>query len=120
MNGTSSAHTLEHHLLPDSIEIGTGTWQWGDTMMWGYGRGYAENDVRAAFKASLDAGITFFDTAELYGWGKSERFVGKFLHELNADAIIATKFLPYPWRFTKAQLIAALAGSLKRLALADG
>jgi aryl-alcohol dehydrogenase-like predicted oxidoreductase len=118
MNGTTPAvHTLENHMLPDSVEIGTGTWQWGDTMMWGYGNGYAEGDVRAAFKASLDAGIIFFDTAEMYGWGKSERFVGKFLHELNADAIIATKFLPFPWRFTKAQLIAALAGSLKRLAL---
>ena len=118
MNGTKpQVHTLENHLLPDSIEIGTGTWQWGDTMMWGYGRGYAENDVRDAFKASLDAGIIFFDTAELYGWGKSERFVGKFLRELNANAIIATKFLPFPWRFSKAQLIAALAGSLKRLGL---
>ena len=117
MNGTKAAQTLDNHLLPDDIEIGTGTWQWGDTMMWGYGRGYAENDVRAAFKASLDAGITFFDTAELYGWGKSERFVGKFLRETGADAIIATKFLPFPWRFTKAQLIAALAGSLKRLGL---
>jgi len=117
MNSTNPIHTLEYHYLPDTIEIGTGTWQWGDTMMWQYGKGYSESDVRAAFKASLDAGINFFDTAELYGWGKSERLVGKFMHELNADAIIATKFLPFPWRFTKPQLSAALAGSLKRLAL---
>ncbi len=120
MNGTNTTtKPFENHLIPDSIEIGTGTWQWGDTMVWGYGHGYGEAEVHAAFQASLDAGINFFDTAELYGWGKSERFIGKFVAETHANIYIATKFLPYPWRLTRPQLIAALAGSLKRLGMSS-
>ena len=85
--------------------------------MWGFGKGYADDDVRQAFKASLDAGITFYDTAELYGVGKSERLLGQFIRETNAQVIVATKFLPFPWRLTKGQLISALRGSLKRLGM---
>ncbi len=107
---------LDHHRLP-AVEIGTGTWQWGDRLTWGFGGAYAENDVRDAFKASLDAGINFFDTAEMYGWGKSERLLGQFIRESGANVLVATKFLPFPWRFTRAQLIAALSGSLKRLGM---
>ena len=59
--------------------LGIGTWQWGDSMMWGYGKGYAEGEIQAAFDASMAAGITCFDTAEMYGFGKSERFLGKFI-----------------------------------------
>ena len=59
--------------------LGIGTWQWGDSMMWGYGKGYAEGEIKAAFDASMAAGITCFDTAEMYGFGKSERFLGKFV-----------------------------------------
>jgi aryl-alcohol dehydrogenase-like predicted oxidoreductase len=116
MNGTAALEqTLDQHQFPASIEIGTGTWQWGDKLMWGFGKGYSEADVRAAFDASLDAGITFFDTAELYGWGKSERLLGKFIRESGAPAIVATKFLPFPWRIFRWQLLRALRGSLKRL-----
>jgi aryl-alcohol dehydrogenase-like predicted oxidoreductase len=113
----AAATALENHRLPDDIEIGTGTWQWGDTMTWGFGSGYGADDVRAAFKASVDAGIVFYDTAELYGWGKSDRLLGQFIREAGANVVVATKFLPFPWRLTQAQLIAALSGSLKRLGM---
>ncbi len=113
----SNQPALDKHLLPDAIEIGTGTWQWGDTMMWGFGRSYGDDDVRQAFTASLDAGILFYDTAEMYGRGKSERLLGQFIRETGADVLVATKFLPFPWRLTQAQLIAALSGSLKRLGM---
>jgi aryl-alcohol dehydrogenase-like predicted oxidoreductase len=73
--------------------------------------------VRAAFTASLDAGIRFFDTAELYGWGQSERLLGRFIRETGADVRVATKFLPYPWRLTRGQMVRALRGSLKRLGM---
>src|SRR5664279_3035121 len=120
MNGTKPIPSmLETHRMPDSIEIGTGTWQWGDTWMWGFGRAYAEDDVRQAFKASLEAGITFYDTAELYGRGKSERLLGQFIRESGAHVIVASKFLPFPWRVTKSQLLAALRGSLKRLGMSS-
>jgi aryl-alcohol dehydrogenase-like predicted oxidoreductase len=46
--------------------------------------------------AALDAGITHFDTAEMYGGGKSEEFLGRALGSRRDDVTIATKFLPRP------------------------
>lgn len=99
-----------------AVEVGTGTWQWGDRLMWGFkSTGYGDEDVRQAFTASLDAGITFYDTAELYGFGTSERLLGRFIRESGAQVQVATKFFPYPWRLFKGHLISALRGSLRRL-----
>ncbi len=42
--------------------------------------------------AALDAGITFFDTADMYGGTNSERFLGKALGTRRPEAIVATKF----------------------------
>ncbi len=109
--------SLDDHRLPAAVEIGTGTWQWGDRLTWGFGGGYGEAEVRDAFQASLDAGIVFYDTAELYGWGTSERLLGQFIRESGAHVLVATKFLPFPWRLMKGQLISALRGSLKRLGM---
>ena len=108
---------VDQHRLPDSLELGTGTWQWGDRLVWGFGSGYSDDDVRQAFKASLDAGISFFDTAELYGFGTSEKLLGRFVRETGAAVQVATKFAPYPWRLFRWQLVAALRGSLRRLAM---
>src|SRR5581483_50369 len=98
--------------------LGTGTWSWGDTLYWGFGKGYGEAEIHAAFEASLRAGITFFDTAEVYGFGKSEKFIAKFSRGHDKSQIqVATKFFPLPWRLTPAQIVSALRGSLKRLEL---
>ncbi len=103
--------------------LGAGTWQWGDTAFWGYGKGYAEEQVRAAFDASLAAGVDFFDTAEIYGRGRSERFLGRFIDGAaiagGARPVVATKFMPLPWRLGKRALLAALRASLGRLGLAQ-
>ena len=100
--------------------LGTGTWAWGDRLTWGYGRDYDEGDCRGAFAASLGAGLTLFDTAELYGWGESERLLGRFIRERGLrpeTAVVATKFFPYPWRLRHGDAVAALRGSLSRLGL---
>jgi hypothetical protein len=47
------------HPLFDSVEMGIGTWQWGDRMIWGYQQEYHETDLQEAFNASLEAGIRF-------------------------------------------------------------
>ncbi len=109
-------HVIDHR-LPEAVEIGTGTWQWGDKMVWGFGGDYSDADVRQAFDAARAAGITLFDTAEIYGWGKSEKLLGQFIRESGADVLVATKFFPFPWRLVKGQLIRALRGSLKRLGM---
>jgi aryl-alcohol dehydrogenase-like predicted oxidoreductase len=98
--------------------LGIGTWAWGDRLYWGYGRGeYSDADLEAAFQASRAAGINFFDTAEIYGRGRSEQLLGHFLRDTGDDVVVATKFFPYPWRLRRADLPKALRASLERLGL---
>jgi aryl-alcohol dehydrogenase-like predicted oxidoreductase len=100
------------------VELGTGTWQWGDRRLWGYGGDYGEADIRAAFDASLDAGVRFFDTAETYGSGRSEKLLGSFVERADGEILISTKFMPRPWRLWQMNLGFALEQSLRRLGLA--
>jgi aryl-alcohol dehydrogenase-like predicted oxidoreductase len=99
-------------------ELGIGTWSWGDRLFWGFGKEYGEEDARSVFDESLKTGITFFDTAEVYGTGLSEKLLGKFIHDTNRVVVVASKFMPFPWRLTRKSLRHALAGSLKRLGIA--
>jgi aryl-alcohol dehydrogenase-like predicted oxidoreductase len=98
-----------------AIEMGLGAWQWGDRVVWQYGHGYGADDVQRAFDVSINEGIRFVDTAELYGNGFSERLLGRFLKATDQPVLIATKFFPLPWRFMKGAVPRALKGSLARL-----
>jgi aryl-alcohol dehydrogenase-like predicted oxidoreductase len=100
-----------------AIEIGLGAWQWGDRIMWGFGRGYGDADVRAAFQTALEQGVRFIDTAEVYGSGRSEQLLGAFIKQAEQPVLVATKFFPIPWRLTRNALPRALRGSLERLGL---
>ncbi len=63
-------------------------------IMWPSLRGKDINDI---VRASINGGINWFDTAELYGWGESERALSRSLNELNIprnNIIIATKWWP--------------------------
>jgi aryl-alcohol dehydrogenase-like predicted oxidoreductase len=84
-------------------------------LVWQYGHGYGEEQVHEAFQVSLEEGIRFIDTAELYGNGLSERLLGRFLRRPTSPCLIATKFFPWPWRFYKGAVLRALKGSLARL-----
>ncbi|MFN8640273.1 MAG: aldo/keto reductase [Candidatus Binatia bacterium] len=102
--------------------LGLGTWAWGDAATWGmnaYDRSYDLDTIRAAFRASVDAGVTLLDTAEMYGDGESERIIGRLLAEdatRAAGVVLATKFMPFPWRVPFARrLRASLRASLERL-----
>ncbi len=100
---------------PGVTPLCIGTWAWGDKLFWNYGSDYGVNELEAAFHAALDAGITFFDTAEVYGLGLSEELLGKFMQSTNKKVQIATKFGPLPWRFTGQSVTDALNNSLRRL-----
>lgn len=68
-------------------EIGFGAWQiggsWGDV---------SEADGRRALHAALDAGVTFVDTADVYGDGRSEKIIAAVLKERGGDKpFVATK-----------------------------
>ncbi|MGB7084684.1 MAG: aldo/keto reductase [Phormidesmis sp.] len=114
---------------PEVPALGLGTWSWGDSLFWQYGGAYGIDEIRAAFKASLAAGVNFLDTAEVYGLGKSEELIAQFVQESQVQAqstesesaqpvpsaILATKYMPLPWRFSAQSVTDALSASLKRL-----
>ena len=70
----------------DVTEVGLGTWEiggdWGDV---------AERRAREAIRAALDSGITFLDTADVYGDGRSERLIREVVADRDEAPFVATK-----------------------------
>ncbi len=68
-------------------EIGFGAWaiggSWGET---------DDSQSEAAMRAAVDAGVTFFDTADVYGDGHSEQLIAGLLRERSEPLFVATKF----------------------------
>ena len=96
-------------------EVGLGTWQlgadWGDV---------TEDVALATLRAAYEAGTSFFDTADVYGAGRSERLIGRFLRESRAKVRIATKLGRFsdpgwPANFTRAAVRQHTEASLQRL-----
>ncbi len=74
-------------------KIGLGTWQFG-SREWGYGEGYAAQEAHAIVSRAIELGVTLFDTAEIYGFGRSERILGRALGDRLESVFLATKILP--------------------------
>jgi aryl-alcohol dehydrogenase-like predicted oxidoreductase len=74
-------------------KIGLGTWQFG-SREWGYGQPYAEQEAAGIVRRALELGVTLFDTAEIYGFGRSERILGRALGEAREAVFVATKIFP--------------------------
>ena len=66
-------------------EIGFGGWAIGAD--WGR---VTETDSMAALKTAVDRGVTFFDTADVYGGGRSEKLLARLKKETGAPIVIAT------------------------------
>ena len=88
--------------------LGVGTNNWGSLHE-------ADPNLRPVFEAAIEAGINLFDTAEVYNLGGSEKTFGQFLPSARQQAIITSKFFPYPWRWQASTLKKALLASLERL-----
>ncbi|ORX02771.1 oxidoreductase [Mycobacterium szulgai] len=73
--------------------IGLGTWQFG-SREWGYGDRYASGAARDIVQRALALGVTLFDTAEVYGLGKSERILGEALGDRRSEVAVASKVFP--------------------------
>jgi aryl-alcohol dehydrogenase-like predicted oxidoreductase len=73
--------------------IGLGTWQFG-SREWGYGDDYASGPARDIVQRARALGVTFFDTAEVYGLGKSERILGEALGDERGEVAVASKIFP--------------------------
>ncbi|GAB2996191.1 aldo/keto reductase [Streptomyces pseudoechinosporeus] len=97
----SIEHRIAHRTLGRSdIEISAlgfgcwaigGEWQTPDGQPLGWGKVDDEESVRAIHRA-LDLGVTFFDTADAYGTGHSERLLGRALGKRRTDVVVATKW----------------------------
>ncbi|MDI5981764.1 aldo/keto reductase [Amycolatopsis magusensis] len=66
--------------------VGLGCWQLGAD--WGE---VGEDDALAVLRTAAEEGVTFFDTADVYGDGRSEQLVGRFRAEHDGDVFVATK-----------------------------
>jgi len=100
---------------------GAGAWAWGDRS--GYWGSDWEGDRAKnldAYRTLLAGGVDFIDTAEVYGFGKSEELIREFMRDTAADAtlcppLLATKFAPIPFRFRAEDVPNALRASMARM-----
>lgn len=100
---------------PEVSEIGLGCWQlgadWGDPV--------SEETGMKILATAVAQGVTLFDTADVYGQGKSESLIGKFLRTTDTPLTVITKYGRgngiYPDNYTEKNLNEAIEGSLERL-----
>jgi aryl-alcohol dehydrogenase-like predicted oxidoreductase len=98
-------------------KMGVGVMPWSDSRGFGYGSRLGLEEARGPFAACIASGMTFFDTAEMYGFGRSERILGELVRGESTPVSVATKYAPVPWRFGSRAVVAALKRSLNRLGL---
>lgn len=95
-------------------EIGLGCWQFGGDF------GPMEEDTAISIMATaVENRVNFFDTADVYGAGRSEELIGRFLKGCSTPVTVATKFgrsdNVYPDKYTEVALRSSVEDSLKRL-----
>jgi pyridoxine 4-dehydrogenase len=103
----------------DLPEMGLGAWAWGDSLFWGYNSKEDEELHRVfdyAVQSNKSSKKVLFDTAELYGLGRSETLLGEFSKDYPDKVTIASKFAPIPF-YTKgaSDVVKHCEDSVKRL-----
>ncbi|MBV9852658.1 MAG: aldo/keto reductase [Armatimonadetes bacterium] len=96
-------------------EVGLGCWQFGGD--WGE---VGDDTALGVLRAAVERGVDFFDTADVYGGGRSESLIGRFLRETSSDVFVATKLgrssgAGFPDGFTWDSFRACTEASLGRL-----
>ncbi len=96
-------------------EVGLGCWQLGG-LCWG---DIDEDAALRVLSSAVDSGVNFFDTADVYGVGRSETLIGRFLKDCTEDIFVATKLgrtePAYPDNYTEAIVRQHTEASLQRL-----
>ena len=92
-------------LSVSAIGVGTNRWR----------QGVNDGAVLETYAALSRAGAPFIDTAEVYGFGKSERLIGECLRQHPGPVVVASKFAPFIARTSPKQMQAALDASLRRI-----
>lgn len=93
-----------------------GTWAWGTGVNGSrmvFGRAYKEEQLKETFETAYHAGFRLWDTAEVYGMGRAEKILGKFIKE-KEDIFISTKYHPKE-KYRKGEAAKALQSSMERL-----
>ena len=76
-----------------TTKIALGAWAWGNDGT--FGQNFTESDLRPIFDAAMKSGLNLWDTAFVYGMGRSEEILGKFLRTVKRESyLISTKFTP--------------------------
>ena len=97
----------------DISEVGLGTWQFGGD--WGT---LTDETAIEIMKAAVDRGVNFFDTADVYGGGRSETLIGRFLDGCGEKVYVATKLgrlEGYPDGYSPDLIKRCIENSLRRL-----
>jgi len=89
-----------------ALGVGTNRWNAGEP---------GQARLNHTLAAALDVGMGFFDTAEVYSFGRSERALGLAARQDGRPLVLASKFAPLPTRLTAAQFDSALDRTLERL-----
>ena len=89
-----------------ALGVGTNRWTTGEP---------GQAVLNQTLAAAVDVGMGFVDTAEAYGFGRSESAVGLAARQDGRPVVLASKFAPLPTRLTAAQFDSALGRTLKRL-----
>ncbi len=113
-------------LFVSELCLGTMTFGGGETGIWGQIGRLQQDDVDHVVRRSLDAGINFIDTADVYGSGQSERLTGQALRNLGVprdEVVVATKVFgevgkgPNARGLARPHILSAVKASLQRLQL---
>lgn len=110
---------LEVPGLGQVSRVGLGTWQFG-SREWGYGEDYASGVATQIVARALELGVTLFDTAEIYGFGKSERILAEALGDERDEVVVASKLFPvapFPPVVRRRQAASARRLQLRRIPL---
>ncbi|MGO9964903.1 MAG: aldo/keto reductase [Acidimicrobiales bacterium] len=89
-----------------ALGVGTNRWNTGEP---------SQARMNETLATALEVGMGFFDTAEIYTFGRSERALGAAARQAGHPVVVASKFAPMPTRITGAQFRSALDRTLKRL-----
>lgn len=96
-------------------EVGLGCWQLGGD----WGQDFSQQQAFSILEAALQSGVSFLDTADVYGGGKSEQLIGQFLQQTDRQVKVATKFGRsgdvFPDNYTEQALREGVEASIQRL-----
>lgn len=94
--------------------IAFGAWAIGGGAVWGDNPD--DNESIRAIHAAIDCGINFIDTAPAYGWGRSERIVGKAIRDIRDKVVLATKCGLW-WQDSRGSMFCEFDGKIMRRSL---